>query len=85
MSMKGRLATLTMMAAIMGGGLQPNQKPEFIGLTPPDNPIPKGCKRYYYNRHGLCSISESEIYFDAIKPSNAHEKYKKWKLKNDNN
>jgi len=55
-----------------------NLKPSDIDVTPKELPIPKGCKRYYFNKNGECTKSESEIYFDCLKPSKAHEKFKKY-------
>lgn len=47
-------------------------------ILPKEKPIPKGCKRYYYNKTGLCLKSVSEIYFDCLKPQKADEKYQHW-------
>ena len=58
-------------------------KPEDINVNI-EKPIPKGCKRYYYNDEGICSKSQSKVYFDALKPSTARKKYLKWKENNGN-
>lgn len=81
MSMKGKLGMLAVMAAMMGSGYAENSnsiRPEDIDTSPKEKPIPKGCKRYYYNKNGICCKSESEVYFDAMKPSKAREKYERW-------
>lgn len=54
-------------------------RPEDIDVTPKDKPIPKGCKRYYFNENGLCSIGEHKIYFDCLTSKRAYKKYEKWK------
>jgi hypothetical protein len=54
-------------------------KPEDIDVTSKEKPIPKGCERYYYNREGICCKSESEVYFDALKPSSARKKFERWR------
>jgi len=51
-----------------------------IVTTPKEKPIPKGCKRYYFNKNGICCKSESEVYFDALKPSYANKRFKRWLL-----
>jgi hypothetical protein len=82
--MKSKLATilpLLMMAENMGnmGSNSKNYlRPEDIDTTPKEKPIPKGCKRYFYNKTGLCCKGESEVYFDALKPSKAHDKFQRW-------
>lgn len=82
--MKSKIGMLSVIAAIMGGehgnGYHDvnNLTPKDIDVTPKDTPIPKGCKRYYYNKEGLCTKNDSKIYFDALKPSNAYKKYQKW-------
>jgi hypothetical protein len=53
-------------------------RPQDIDTTPKEKPIPKGCKRFYFDRGGICCKSESEVYFDAMKPSKAREKYERW-------
>lgn len=82
--MKGKLGALTAMAIMFGaldnticgdGKLSESD----IDFTPKEPPTPKGCKRYYYNENGVCSKSESKIYFDAMKPSTARAKYERWK------
>lgn len=52
--------------------------PKDIDITPKEPPIPKGCERYYYNRDGICPKSQSLIYFDAMKPRTAREKWERW-------
>ena len=49
-----------------------------INTTPKEKPVPKGCQRYYYNENGICCKSESKVYFDAMKPSKAREKFERW-------
>jgi hypothetical protein len=79
--MKGKLGMLAIMTAMMGSGYAENSNsilPEDIDTTPKEKPVPKGCKRYYYNKNGICCKSESEVYFDAMKASKAREKYERW-------
>ena len=74
--------------ATMGGGLVnlsiDNSKsditPQDIDVKPKEQPISKGCQRYYYNENGICSKSESIVSFDAMKPEKANEKYQRWLL-----
>lgn len=84
---KSSIAQLGILAAMMGGGMggfgmdEANARPTKYKRTPRPTvqPIPKGCERFYYNDEGLCSKGEEKVYFDAMKPSNAHTKYLKWK------
>lgn len=87
--MKGKLGLLAMAAALMSGGYEPNAinngnplLPEDIDTTPKMPPIPKGCKRYFYNKEGVCNEGRHEVYFDCMKPRNAATKFENWKLKN---
>lgn len=56
--------------------------PKDIDVKPKEKPIPNGCERYYYNKNGICCKSESEVYFDALKPSGAHKKFERWLMNN---
>ena len=82
MSMKDKLGILSMMAAMMAtSGYVENSNPltpKDIDTTPKEPPIPKGCERYYYNKDGICSKSQSLVYFDAMKPRTAREKWERW-------
>lgn len=83
--MKSRLALLAIAAGLAAGGFGNDRNcinPKDIDVTPKEPPVPKGCERYYYNKAGICCKSESEVYFDATKPSKAYEKYKRWLLIN---
>lgn len=67
---------------VMMGGLGTNDSntliPDQIDTKPKETPIPKGCKRYYYNRQGLCHSSEKEVHFDALTPASANKKFNRW-------
>lgn len=80
MSMKKDLAMLTIMAAMMSDSTTFGRRIIDETSTPREviKPIPNGCQRFYYNKQGLCPKSESEIFFDAMKPSSARKKYEKW-------
>ena len=81
MSMKNILGLYAAAVAMSGSKSivdKNNLKPSDIDVSPKDLPIPKGCKRYYFNKNGECNKPESEIYFDCLKPSKAHEKFKKY-------
>lgn len=80
--MKSKLGMLAIMAAIMGEDNILQKRVKNVSDLPVITPIPKGCSRYYYNKEGICCKSEALIYFDAMKPSTAHIKYKKWLLNN---
>ena len=83
MGMKDKIGLLALAAALLDGGYGMNNgsnslRPEDIDTTPKKKPIPKGCKRYYYNKNGECNNGEHEIYFDAMKKETAMKKYNKW-------
>jgi hypothetical protein len=52
--MKGKLAMLSIMAAMMGGNSSPYDGIETkeIDAKPKEPPIPKGCQRYFFNANG---------------------------------
>ena len=77
-----------MAAALLSVGSTPTASnsnpldPKDIDTTPKMPPIPKGCKRYFYNKEGLCNEGRHEVYFDCMKPRNAATKFENWKSKN---
>lgn len=64
----------------MNSPLDANSKTSIgdIDFTPKVPPVPKGCKRYYFNEDGLCEQRNGEVYFDALKFENAHNKWYRW-------
>ena len=46
-----------------------------IDVTPKVKPIPKGCKRYYFDQFGSCNKLHSTMHFDALTESKANIKY----------
>ncbi len=80
MSIKDKIGLLALASVILveDFGNKKPIRPEVTDVTPKEPPVPKGCKRYYYNMHGLCCKDEGMVYFDAMKPSKAFAKYQKW-------
>ena len=80
------LAILSILASVMSKDLENDYMGEkrntltreSVDVTPVEKPLLNGCKRYYYCKQGLSTKSESEVYFDALKPSRAFKKYQKW-------
>lgn len=79
--MKKGLFALASAIALMGsnpfdsGIPQGNIEPP----TPPkEPPVPKGCKRYYFDNDGECIKGEHLVYFDAMKEETAVKKWERW-------
>ena len=53
-------------------------RPEDINTTPKEPPVPKGCKRHYFNRFGECPKGQHLVYFDAMKRKSAIIKWERW-------
>lgn len=56
-------------ALLLGGGMYEGVNPKYIDVTPKEPPIPKGCKRFYFD--GYTCIASSQ--------NSANKKYKKFK------
>lgn len=81
--MKKQAGLLFTLATIGGMFAPPERSRKMVSVsTPREKPVPSGCQRYYYNKEGICCKSESEVHFDALKPSNAHKKYERWQMAN---
>lgn len=81
--MKSKLGLLAMTAALLSGGYEPginksSLRPEDIDVSKKEPPIPKGCHRHYFDKNGHCPKGEHLVYFDAIKPKSAYEKWLRW-------
>jgi len=81
--MKNKIFPIAMAAALMAdlnSSLDNNSKTSIddIDFTPKIPPIPKGCKRHYFNEFGECEQARHKVYFDAMKRSTAYEKWKRW-------
>ena len=81
--MKGLLAAMIPLA-LMGESFghiandSNDLRPEDIDITPKETPIPKGCKRHYFNRYGECTKGQHLVYFDAMKKKSAIIKWERW-------
>lgn len=80
------LAAIAAMCLATGGqsighNSRQDLKPEDIDVTPKEKPIPKGCKRYYFNDIGGCYKGSHKISFDAMTAKKAYEKFNKWQTK----
>lgn len=83
MSRMKTLGLMTAMLALSSVGLTTGKQylePDDIDVTPKTKPTPKGCKRYYFTKHGECYEGQHEIYFDALSKKNAYKKFERWRL-----
>lgn len=79
MSMKGRLAMLSIMAGMLNGTSSTNSnslEPKDIDVTPKKEPIPKGCKEFEFWHN------EKQFKCVASNKKNAVRKFDKWKTSN---
>lgn len=69
---------------LMMGGLFTTSRGRKIDLTgrPAVRPVPKGCKRWYFDCVGETLESSSVIFFDALTFDRAEKKYKRWQAAN---
>jgi hypothetical protein len=78
LALLGGLFPILMNDAFMGEQKSDLTPAEITG-KPKTPPIPKGCKRYFFNEEGfLCEEGEHVVFFDALKASNAVKKCRKW-------
>lgn len=75
------LAAMSM--ALMGGNLKSentNKLKNVVGNDDKDGepPLRQGCRRYYFNKNGLCEKGEHTVYFDVLNDTNANEEFEFW-------
>lgn len=75
----GILAAMGMMGGMSGGSPTSHLNRDNVRLNTKRPPVPRGCKRYFYNEDGICSDGVHTIYFDAMTERKAGEKYERWK------
>jgi hypothetical protein len=82
--MKSKLGLLAMTAVLLSGGHKPggssksSLRPEDIDVSKKEPPIPKGCRRHYFDKSGHCPKGQHLVYFDAMKDITAYNKWIRW-------
>ena len=84
--MKGKAMAYVLMAMAFSGA-PPSVDVDNIAAIPPDKPIPKGCKEYFFNKNGgfrTDKIRRDECVFICVAANDksAIKKFKKWELLN---